>query len=108
MDVEVAIGEPSLRCHLISLVAMHEVDEEILGEVLADSDVLRSDRKPVAYGLLNDCRLHLWAILPELGHHAMHGEAVELVVHVINGEGHSTGVQRADRGVLGPGHRGPS
>jgi hypothetical protein len=53
MDVEVAVGEPSLTCSFIALVAVLEVAEEILREVLDDGDVLRADCEPVADGLLD-------------------------------------------------------
>jgi hypothetical protein len=64
VDVEVAVGEPSLACSFVALVSVLEVAEVVLGEVPDDGDVLWVDCKPVADGLLDDLRLHLWPVLP--------------------------------------------
>jgi hypothetical protein len=108
VDVEVAVGEPSLTCSFVALVAVLEVAEEVFGEVLDDGDVLRADCKLLADGLLDDLWFHLRPVLPQPGLHAVHGEAVELVVHVFSGEGHRCSVLGTVSRVPRHRHRGPS
>jgi N-acyl-L-homoserine lactone synthetase len=43
VDVEVVVGEAPLRHSLVAVVTVLEVDEEILGEVLDDGDMLQAN-----------------------------------------------------------------
>ena len=52
--------------------------------------------------------IYLCVVLRELGHHAMLGEAVQLMVHVFGGEGHRCSVLGALGGVPRPCHHGTS
>jgi len=105
VDVEAAVGEPSLTCSFVALVAVLEVAVVVLWEVLDDGDVLRANAKSMADGLLDDLRLHFRPIFPQPRHQAMHGEAVQVVVHVFGGEGHSCSVLGTIGGVPRPCHR---
>ena len=58
VDVEVAIGEGPLRHRLVAVVAVLEVDEEVLRGVPDDGDILRANWKLMADGPLDDLRLH--------------------------------------------------